>query len=62
LPAEDLIENNAEALRIVPDDLWQRLQARFAGRSRTAPGSNGYQRRPGSDGRGVAPARAPAQC
>jgi site-specific DNA recombinase len=43
-PAEDLIEKRHDALRIVPDDLWRRVQARFVGRARTTKGSNGHQR------------------
>ncbi len=43
-PAEDLVEHRADSLCIVPQDLWQAVQARFVGRTRTAKGSNGYQR------------------
>lgn len=43
-PAEDLVQHHNEALRIVADHLWEAVQARFSGRSRTCMGSKGYQR------------------
>jgi hypothetical protein len=43
-PPEDIIEYHNESLRIVDDELWAKVQARFKGRARTAKGGQGYQR------------------
>lgn len=43
-PAEDLVESKREDLRIVPQDLWEAVRARFKGRTRVTKGGAGYQR------------------